>query len=167
MDFETISARGANLEPQVVGPFTLGNHKNCYLRETTDSAFRRYQNELMKPTKFGPTGMPVGTDGTAPAETLLLHLCLFEKYAGDDGRERERPFPLVVIAEWPSRVTDPLINKIKEMSGIVNEPEELNKEENLVKIIDRATKRLNEVRAAKKGETPEKNSQSATPASCG
>lgn len=87
--------------------------KQYFLREADGEAEAKFRNALMEGVEIGPEGKPVRVRGSADAEPLLVHLCLWDK-AYPEGRR----VPLDRVKAWPSRVVRKLFNKAKEISEI-------------------------------------------------
>jgi hypothetical protein len=95
-------------------PVRLGD-KAYTLREASTEMFARYRSAI-----FARSTLKQGKDkdsptfkfeGLAEMDIYLLSLCLTEDETGNNVLETE-------IREWPSRITEPLIAELKEMSGI-------------------------------------------------
>ncbi len=100
---------------------TVGG-KQYVLKEATEAAHCEYRNTVQKAIKWSE-GKQVGVGDMENANSLLLSLCLFELYQPkkDSDTVAERPVILQQIRSWPRRVTRPLIERCKQISGIIKE----------------------------------------------
>lgn len=85
--------------------------KTFTLREASEDAAVHYRNEIFRSTKLGESGRPVSMDGIANAEPLLLSYCLIEDSSG-------LPVALRTILAMPTRIVEPLVKKLKEISDL-------------------------------------------------
>ena len=99
-------------------------NKSYVLREASEGAAVRYQNAIFRSTKMGKDGQPASIEGLADADPLLLSLCLFECYE-HQGKTLERPVDEKTIRTWPSRVIKPLIERLKKISKLDDEPQKV------------------------------------------
>lgn len=99
-------------------PVRVGG-KDYVLREASEDAFRQYQNSIMRAGRF-KNGEQVGFEDIADSDSLLLSLCLFEGYEHPKGSTKlnYRPVLLKTVRDWPRRITKPLIDRCKLISGI-------------------------------------------------
>jgi hypothetical protein len=153
-----------SLEPKEI-PVTLAG-KSYVLREASEGAASARQSAISASMKFGPDGNPTGVVGNiGDADAVLLAHCLYE--ADEDGKIRLLPngdpdprylVPAQKIRGWLSRVTKPLIAKLKEISDLGES------EKDTPESIDEKIMRLREQRVKLESEgTPEKNGRVATP----
>ena len=95
-------------------PVTIGD-KHYTLREASTEIFAKYRSAI-----FSRSTMKTGRankapefkiDGLPDLDTYLLSLCLTDDATGHNVTEDE-------IRGWPNRITEPMIDELKEMSGI-------------------------------------------------
>ena len=82
--------------------------------EATEDAATKYRNCMMAATRIGADGKPVGTDGIAQAEPLLVSLCMFEVY----DKDKRRPVLLRDVLKWPSQLVGKIFARIQEISNL-------------------------------------------------
>lgn len=106
-----------SLEPIQV-PVKVGGTVRFVLTEASADAVRQYTNfgvrsmKLKGNLKDGVGGIDFGNmDGIADSDTYLLSLCLKEA----DG---VTSVPLATILGWKNAIVDPLVKKLKEISGM-------------------------------------------------
>lgn len=135
-------------------PVKIGN-RNYILKEANQEVAKNYRNTLMKATKFGPNGMPIGSDGLADAEAVLVAGCLFESY-GTPEQPRIRPVTLSTILGWKPKIVGPLFERAQAISGLRDQLTEETLQGQIDKL-QAAQKALQEQKAAqdKAGVTPE------------
>lgn len=108
-------------------PVTIGD-KHYTLREASTEIFAKYRSAIFSRStmKGGRTNKApeFKIDGLPDLDIYLLSLCLTEDATGHNVPEAE-------IRNWPNRITEPLIDELKEMSGIqqVVEDEDTTPEE--------------------------------------
>lgn len=85
--------------------------KSYTLREASADAACRYRNAIFGSTKLGDNGKPVSMEGIADAEPLLLSFCLVDDETGNQ-------VSVKTVLTWPSRVVEPLVKKLKEISDL-------------------------------------------------
>lgn len=103
-----------DLTPQELA-VTIGG-KDYVLREASAEAARQYRNASTKGMKFDGNGKPMSLgDSPADAESLLVSMCLFERYE-HNGQTKDRPVQLSTVKTWPDRVAKNLFAKCKELS---------------------------------------------------
>lgn len=95
-------------------PVTIGD-KHYTLREASTEIFAKYRSAIfsrstMKTTRANKTP-EFKIDGLPDLDIYLLSLCLTDDATGHNVPEAE-------IRNWPNRITEPLIDELKEMSGI-------------------------------------------------
>lgn len=91
------------------------NGEDFVLREATDDAKIKYLDAVRATPTFDTKGKVTGfsTSNTFTGEGILLAECLCKTL---DGGVLMPHFSLAAIRKWPSRITDKLVAKIKEMS---------------------------------------------------
>jgi len=92
--------------------------KRYLLCEATEDAVRQFRNKVTSCTDFIEGKMSGIKGPIADAGSFLVSLCLRE--LGDTG-ERGSLVALDTFRSWPHRVTGPIIEKLKEISGIAEE----------------------------------------------
>ena len=106
LDFESILLQTV--------PVHIGD-KEYTLREVSTEVFAKYRSAIFARSTLNPSkGKNAPTfkvEGLAEMDIYLLSICLTENETGHNVSEHE-------ICEWPSRITEPLIAELKEMSGI-------------------------------------------------
>jgi hypothetical protein len=111
-------------------PVTIGE-KHYTLREASTEIFAKYRSAIFSRSTM-KTGKSSKTpefkiDGLPDLDIYLLSLCLTEDATGHNVTEAE-------IRVWPNRITEPMIDELKEMSGIQmvadddSTPEEIQEE---------------------------------------
>ncbi len=80
------------------------------LREATGTAAMDYQNAILKCTRFGPNGKPIGFSNLANTEPMLVASCLVNSKGLKVGYN--------TIVGWPSRILTALYKKAKEISEL-------------------------------------------------
>lgn len=145
-----------DLEPHVE-PVTIGG-VDYFLKEASGDAACKWKNTIMKSTKIGPDGKPVGIDGLADSEPILVSLCLVE--ADKDGSPSKRHVSVSTIRSWPARIQTALFEKAKEISGLNDE----ETEEVLEKRLQETEAKLLKLKDGVSIEDTAKNTRSATTA---
>jgi hypothetical protein len=149
-----------NLKP-AEEPFMLKG-RWYVLREASKDADVAYRSAQMKNLqlmeKDGERHMT--TSGAAEADPVLLSYCLY--YGDGEGKlvlrgadpDPRYRVPLATILSWPTRLVDPLVKRLKEMSNIEQERtrEQLEKD---IKDATEAIKRLD----SKEGKDPTKGKE--------
>lgn len=112
LDFETLLLECV--------PVTIGD-KHYTLREASTAVFAKYRSAIfsrstLKPGR-GRNEPEFKIDGLPDLDIYLLSLCLTDDATGHNVTEDE-------IRNWPSRITEPIIDELKEMSGIQVVPED-------------------------------------------
>jgi len=90
---------------------TIGG-KPYVLKEASEDAARQWNNANLKAMKMSD-GKLSGMDGVADNASLLISLCLFDITDGFTS-----PVSLATIRSWPHRITKPLFEKCKSISGL-------------------------------------------------
>lgn len=88
--------------------------------EASEEAAKKYKNTAMRATKFSDKGKPSGVDGLADVEPLLVSMCLFK--VGERGDRQS--VSLSTILKWPHRVVEPIYQKCRELSGLLDNDED-------------------------------------------
>lgn len=101
-------------------PVTIGSNQYT-MKEATAGTATMYKNMVMNGMKIGPDGRPQSMKNIAGAETFLVSRCLWDSKGKN---------PTVAEVElWPSRITAELFVKIKEISGMDQDDEELDEDD--------------------------------------
>lgn len=119
-------------------PVTI-NSKQYILKECSEDAFTAYRNVSQKAMTL--VDGKLVSEGGAEADTLLLQRCLFE-VVGED--KPNPPVKLEFIRGLPRRITKPLYNKLRQMSGFDEDEETVDF---LTKRIEHDTKKLKALKA--------------------
>lgn len=109
------------------------NSEDYVLTEASEDAFTAYRNVSQKAMKLIDGHLV--SDGGQEADTVLVQRCLFKIIEG----KPSLPVELAFIRGLPRRITKPLYNKIREISGF-DEDEETAAF--LTKRIEQDTKKL-------------------------
>lgn len=102
-------------------PVTIGNNRYT-MKEADSGTVTQYRNMILNNTKMGPTGKPQTLKNIAGAETFLISKCMWNS-------QNKNP-TLDEVRAWPSRITNELFKKIKEISGMDVDDEEEEDEDN-------------------------------------
>jgi hypothetical protein len=116
-------------EPTTV-PVKIG--KVCYtLREAFADEAKRHKAKQMSSMQVNQAGSTSGFEGVAQADLDLLGECLlYTEDSNYDGKGQNkvvlagRPVGISLVSQWPDRITRPLIDRLKEISGIGQETKE-------------------------------------------
>lgn len=110
LDFNDLEPKQCNV--------TVGG-KKYVLKEASGGAVVAWRNAQMKATRIGPNGKPVGVDGLADSEPLLVSMCLYEVVQNaKTGKEVHYPVKENVVRGWPSHIMTTLFETVKKMSGL-------------------------------------------------
>ena len=90
------------------------------LRETSGDASIRYENARMDRLTRNEEGKITGTRDLADLTPLLVSLCLFKEDGSSVGE--------ATIRSWPSRVQEALVSRAREISGMNDTVESLEKQ---------------------------------------
>lgn len=112
------------------------------LMKASGEAAVRYRNAIVRGTRFSADGSPIGTDGLADAEPILVAHCLFKTDKDGQVLKDRSGCPIHVtealVRSWPNEVMRPLFDKAFEISDLT-EPET---EESLRKKLDTIQRKL-------------------------
>ncbi len=109
--------------------------KSYVLREASEAAAATWERHRINSRSFSEEGRFVALkDSADDLDALLISLCLY-------GGESDANVPLAVIRSWPSRITDVLAKKAKEVSDldVSDSPETIRKE---IEILQRRLAKL-------------------------
>ncbi len=123
------------------------------LKEATEGAYLDYESARGRGATLEDGKLSMGD--TASAEAVLLAGCLFKL---SQGGKTEAQVPLVYVRGLPSRVAQPLIQRLKIISGI----SDLETADQLRKRIAADSKKLEKLEAGKAGDTGPKGSPPAS-----
>ena len=98
-----------SIEPIEV-PVTIAG-KTYTLVEAVGEAVEVWRDAQISGTEFNAEGKPVRVSGLSGLNMLLLSRCLLDP--------ERKPVPLAVIKRWPNRIIEPLAEKVKEISELV------------------------------------------------
>ena len=146
-EIEALTAFDFNdLEPARVPVRYKG--RQLVMVEATADAAAKYRNAQMKATKL-QDGKPVGIDGFADADPILLSACLFEVKAGDPLSPTAELGPVGTgfVRGMPHRIAKPLLMKLKHISGL-NDDESEESLERQRKDVEGRLAKLREAKAA-------------------
>lgn len=142
-------------------PATIGG-KRYILREASEGAAAKYRDALQEGTRVSQEGEAfVGSNGGA--DTLLLSLCLFELY-DLRGEEKERSVVLSEVHRWPARIVRPMVDWIKEVSGMTQTATAEGIQKEIAKL-QLKLKRLEKDGSSKNGHSPTPQPSDTTPIS--
>lgn len=102
-------------------PVTVGGNRYV-LREASGEAQTAYMNAQMSGVDVNEEGKPIRFREAANADPLLVSYCLFR--TDKDGNPVNVRVPLEKIQSWPARIQKVLIQKVKEISGMVDANDE-------------------------------------------
>lgn len=95
------------------------------LREATGAAAAAYRGAMMEGSSLGDDGAFRMGSGAQEAGCLLISRCLFRKGESPDGLATLTPVSPDTAMGWPDRIVRPLVEAIKEISGM-EETEDLD-----------------------------------------
>jgi len=135
--------------------------KDYIMREATEGVVIQYESSSARQIKF-KDGKPSALQGTGEAGIVLLTGCLFEIYQ-HKGETKERPVILEEVRGWLHRITEPLIEKAKQISriGVKDTPESLRKQ---INVLQNKLKTLTKGGPANDGEDEEDKDEEDTEA---
>lgn len=152
-------------------PVTLGT-KRYVLREAGGGDAIEYRNAQLRATRLGPNGKPVGLDGLADAESLLVSRCLYEaepqtgalRTLTDGTPDRRYRVAEEQVRELPARVLKVLFAEAKRISQL-DEGETVEALEKQAAEIQTRIRELRDEEGARKNGSPSGTAGSGTPPS--
>ncbi len=90
------------------------------LREASGGAASEHKDATFKAVKVNNQTNTSTFSGIADADLVLLSRCLFEDKTPADKPDRKMlmPVQLSTVRSWPNRITEPLVEHLKEISGM-------------------------------------------------
>jgi hypothetical protein len=110
------------------------------LREAPASEVMRWRDYAASTAKWNEDGKFAGTSGNAKGDLRLLSACLSE--LRDNGESKA--VTMDDLVGWPSRVVEPLMERLREISALTDD-----NEETLIKQRDAIDRRLEKLRSGK------------------
>lgn len=128
-------------------PFTIKDDKGithlCYLQELTGARKDKYLQDIADRARLDINGRPAGMKSFKDFSASMLQYGCFEVEWDGTPTEEEiadfkesgyktlegKPIPVATITKWPTRIQEPLNEKLKEMSGMGEKAEDSVKKE--------------------------------------